>query len=332
MSKTDPVHGGNLTEAEQRFGTPADGWLDLSTGINPFTYPETETDPLHFQRLPTAGELDALLQAARLYYRVPDGAAIAAVPGTQAALQLLPHMRARGSVAVLSPTYTEHSFTWASAGHEVIEPTDMGDLAGANVAVLVNPNNPDGRAHTASDVLGLAAGRTVDGRWLIVDEAFADTEAEVSVVPSAGEGGLLVLRSLGKFFGLAGLRLGFVVGEASLVEAIRTRIGPWAVGGAVLEIGTRALSDQAWIGGMLTTLSDARQHLDDVLSSHGLTIIGGTDLFRLVESDRAGQIYETLGQAGILVRPFPDHPRWLRFGLPGAAGNMARLENALTKI
>ncbi len=321
-----PGHGGDLTRAAERFGIPEADWLDLSTGINPDAYPNTEFDTALLHRLPTTGDAAPALAAARRFYGAPDGAAIIAVPGTQAALQALPTMRRPGPVAILGPTYSEHGFTWRAGGHDVAEVSNLDALADAHVAVLVNPNNPDGKRLAPGDITALAKAR--GGNWTIVDEAFCDAEPDLSVAAETGSDGLLVLRSLGKFFGLAGLRVGFVIGAADVIAAIETRIGPWPVGAAALAITAGALADRDWINATRVGLAISRAELETLLAGAGFTILGGTDLFILAEHADAAGIYERLGHAGILTRAFDDHPTWLRFGLPGHL-NVARLKAAL---
>ena len=328
LSSPLPPHGGDLSAADARFGTPPAGWLDLSTGINPFGYPNLAQDPEAFRRLPTAAEGKAFEDAARAYYGVPDEAGLVAVPGTQAALQVTPSLRPASVVAILSPTYSEHGKTWRAVGHEVTDTASFDALEGADVAVLVNPNNPDGARSEPAQIVALAEEVTSRGGWVIVDEAFADTEDGLSVVPDAGRDGIIILRSMGKFFGLAGLRLGCVIGTPDFTDQLRERLGPWAIGGGALEIGARALSDADWIEGMRSRLSQASEELGSILLDAGLTVIGGTDLFTLAETDRASELYETLGRQGILVRAFPDDPTWLRFGLPGEAENVEKLVTA----
>ena len=323
-----PGHGGDLTRAADRFGIGEADWLDLSTGINPNPYPYTDFDAALLHRLPTAGDGAPALEAARAFYGVPDGAGIIAVPGTQAALQALPTMAGAGPVAILGPTYSEHAHTWRASGHDVTEVSDLDALGKAAVAVLVNPNNPDGQRHPPVDIVALATGRA--DNWTIVDEAFCDCEPDLSVAGETGRGGLLVLRSLGMFFGLAGLRVGFVIGAPDVVAAIEARIGPWPVGAAALAIAARALADKDWITETRTRLADQQAAMETLLLGAGFTIVGGTDLFLLGEHADAAGIYDRLGRAGILLRAFDDHPTWLRFGLAGHGGNVARLQAALT--
>lgn len=322
-----PGHGGDLSGAAARFGIAEEDWLDLSTGINPDPYPDTDYDAALLHRLPTTGDGAPALAAARSIYGVPDGAGIIVVPGTQAALQALPTMGAAGGVAILGPTYSEHGITWRAGGHVVGEVSGLDGLAGADVAVLVNPNNPDGKRIPPANVAALAKSR--GSNWTIVDEAFCDAEPDLSVVGETGSGGLLVLRSLGKFFGLAGLRVGFVIGAPDVIAAIEARIGPWPVGAAALAITARTLSDKNWIAATRAGLAKSRAEMEALLGHAGFVVLGGTNLFILTEHADATEIYERLGRAGILVRAFDDHPTWLRFGLPGQR-NMARLKAALS--
>ncbi len=308
-------HGGDLAAAERRFGAPpAPGWLDLSTGINPFPYLNVDvaSDVLHL--LPSSAALERLIVGARSYYRVPQGAVITAAAGTQQFIQVLPRLLSGATVAIARPTYSEHELAWRRAGRTII----TGGLA--DIAVVVNPNNPDGRIMT-----GLPEAGTV-----IVDEAFGDVVPETSAVASTPGGRVIVLKSFGKFFGLAGLRLGFCVSSAAFALKLLEELGPWAVSGPALEIGARALGDEAWIVATRKRLLEARQDLDRVLAAAGFEILGGTDLFRLVALPAARSIHDHLGRAGILVRGFADRPTWLRFGLPGSKSDLARLDSALT--
>ena len=247
IPKTPPYHGGNLDEAQELFGEPEGGWLDLSTGINPDPYPDTSVADAALERLPRASQLSGLLDAARRYYEVPDSTAIIAAPGSQAVLQVLPTLTPACSVAVLGPTYDEHAETWRACGHRVMTTADLSSAAQADVVVLVNPNNPDGRCVPPGEIVEAARTLQAPAGLLVVDEAFADVAPELSVIPEIGGSPIIVVRSFGKFFGLPGLRLGFAVGAPNRIAALRRRLGPWAVSGPAIEIGTRALSDNLWI-------------------------------------------------------------------------------------
>ena len=325
-------HGGRLDQASAAFGEPPEGWLDLSTGINPFAYDALTIQPDLIRRLPHDGDLGGLLLAARSAYGLDPATTVAAAPGTQAIIQILPHLREPSMVAVLGPTYEEHAACWRHAGHSVSEVDALPDALAADIVVAVNPNNPDGRLIPASALAEAAEELFRGGGLLIADEAFADVAPDFSTAPLLPLPGLVILRSLGKFFGLAGLRLGFAAGDAEIISAIRERLGPWAVSGPAIAIGVRALSDRRWQEDMRQTLGGARRQLDLLLAGNNLTVIGGTDLFRLVEADNAGRIYEHLARNGILTRYFPSHSRWLRIGLPGSDGNQARLAEALNGL
>lgn len=321
-------HGGDIAAAAQAFGEPAEGWLDLSTGINPVPYPVPDLPTDIWQRLPTRSDEARLINAARTYYRIPDAAALAIAPGTQALIQWLPRTRSQCLVQVIGPTYEEHAARWHAGGHDV-EVIDDIKHADADVVVIVNPNNPDGRAVAPDMLLELAARQAARDGLLIVDEAFADVMPEISVTPETGQPGLLVLRSFGKFFGLAGLRLGFAVGTAADIDILSDALGRWPVAGPALAIGASALADVDWHTRTSARLADDAARLDQMLTAAGLDIIGGTSLYRLARGDEVAALYTRLGQAGILVRIFDQHPDWIRFGLPGTEAGWARLEHAL---
>lgn len=323
-----PAHGGDLGLAEARFGKPAQGWLDLSTGISPFAYPVPELPQELWQRLPNAADDLALREAAAAAYRVDDADFLAAAPGSQSLLQILPRLRPFSQVAVIGPTYGEYSRCWSIAGHHVLPMETLDRTLDADVVVLCNPNNPDGRRHDPARLLELADGMAARGGLLVVDEAFADPVPEASLAPHVRPG-LVVLRSLGKFFGLAGLRLGFAIAEPQLARLLRQALGPWAVGGAVAEIGRAALSDSAWIEAARKRLSQESSALNSLLGRANLSTVGGTSLFTLVNAPRAWALFEYLGQQGILARPFSTAPRWLRFGLPPDDEGRQRLAAAL---
>jgi len=315
-------HGGDLSEARAK-GRAVAGWLDLSTGINPHAYP-AGIPAEALRRLPQRDAEAALIAAARAAYRVPGEAAVAAAPGTQAILQWLPHVIPARTVAVVGPTYAEHAATWARAGARVTAVASLAEAAGADVAVVVNPNNPDGRIHAPGRLAQFAASRADGGVRLVVDEAFGDLLPDLTV---AGAAGTLVLKSFGKFYGLPGLRLGFAVGAPAVIADLAARLGPWAVSGPALAVGAAALSDGEWAQGMRERLARERAALDETLASAGLPVTGGTDLFRLVETQRAERIHEALAAEGVWTRIFDDVPGRLRIGLPGRHG--ARLEAAL---
>ncbi|MBF0269637.1 MAG: threonine-phosphate decarboxylase [Alphaproteobacteria bacterium] len=327
MTSTRIAHGGNLEAAEKRFGRPQTGWLDLSTGINRRPYPLPSLDGAIWRRLP--GSDAGLRAAAAECYGVADPRLIVPAPGAQSLIQLLPSLRQNARVAVLTPTYEEHAVSWREAGHHVSEIENLEAAAQADVVVLVNPNNPDGRIVEPARLIALSEVLAAKGGFLVVDESFADADPTKSLSKEIGRPGLVVLRSFGKFFGLAGLRLGFALCEAGTAATLKRRLGSWALNGPALVIGESALLDDAWIGAMRQTLKADALRMDRLLSGLGMRIVGGTSLFRLAETDGADELYERLGRRGILLRVFAKYPKWLRFGLPGPEAEWTRLQSAL---
>ena len=317
---TEVFHGGDLDWAEEWFGKPARSWLDLSTCINPEPYPLPELDGAHWCSLPGRRAEVALRGAAAACYGVDDPALVVPTPGAQSLIQWLPQLTDRATVAVSGPTYGEHLRAWRSAGHDARVVPDLVAAREAGVVVVTNPNNPDGRGIEPALLEGLAAELAGRDGLLVVDEAFADTEPALSLAARAGLPGLVILRSFGKFFGLAGLRLGFALAPLKTAEALRRALGPWAVSGPALAIGTQALSDAGWIAATRRRLKERAARLDEISQGAGLQIIGGTDLFRLIQDSEAPALFEHLGRGGIFVRHFPERPEWLRFGLPDEAG------------
>lgn len=319
-----------MAGAEARWGRPAEGWLDLSTGINPWPYPLPEIPAAAWHRLPGAAEERALLDAARCCWSVPAATSIVAAPGSQPLIQAVPRLLPPGRVAILGPTYGEHERAWTAAGHTVLAVADMAELRSAQAAVVVNPNNPDGRVAEPEELADLAAAMAARGGVLVVDEAFGETQPKLSLTGRSIPN-LVVLRSFGKFYGMAGLRLGFALAEPGLAGRLAAMMGPWAVSGPALAIGAKALADGDWARATRQRLAVASARLAETLAACGLEVVGGTSLFQLARHPQAAELYERLGRAGILVRAFAGRPGLLRFGLPGAAEGLERLERALSQ-
>lgn len=332
MTATRPetvLHGGDLDAARRQFPDAPEPWIDLSTGINPDPYPLPPLSSEMWSRLPQRSQQLALLQAAAERYGAANPGMVVAGAGTQAILQVIPRLVPRARVAVLGPTYSEHAVAWRLEGHDVVEVEDLGAAGSATVVVVVNPNNPTGRIVTATELRTLARALHVRDGLLVVDEAFADLlTAEISLVPDLPPA-TIVLRSFGKAYGLAGLRLGFAIAREAMAQRVREHLGPWAVSGPALAIGTRALADEPWLERARQALKLAGARLDQLLTVSGFEMIGATPLFRLTSHVRARQIADALGKRGIHVRRFDDHPTWVRFGLPGPEAAWQRLEKAL---
>ena len=325
------AHGGDLARVAAEPGAFSGAWLDLSTGINPWPYPVGHVPEALWTRLPGETLAAGLRAAAARYYGAPDADCVVAAPGSQALIQWLPRLAPAGRVAVLGPTYSEFHAQWAAAGHQVATVESAAALgeSDVDVAVLANPNNPDGRRHEPAALLALADRLAARGGLLVVDEAFADVTPGLSLAPAVMRPGLVVLRSFGKFFGLAGLRLGFALAAPPLARQLAAVLGPWAVSGPALWLASGALADEAWIAATRARLAAAAGRLDSVLASAGLDIVGGTDLYRLAGAEDAGRLHRKLLRHGIYARRFDERPRWLRFGLPPDEPSLRRLAAAL---
>jgi len=325
-------HGGSLGRARALFPDAPQPFVDLSTGINPHSYPLFDLPATSLWRLPEAGRARELTEIAAGTYGAPSPANVVAAPGTQILLPRVASLVRPGKALVLGPTYAEHARAAAIAGHQVSEVSDFAALAQADLAVIVNPNNPDGRVIGRDRLLALAAGLRARGGLLVVDEAFMDVgPRQHSLAGDADQGGLVVLRSFGKFFGLAGLRLGFALSDSATVERLEMQFGPWAVAGPALEYGIRALADIGWQDAMRASLAEGAARLDALFGRFGVPVAGGTTLFRYISLPDAACLFSALGERGILLRHFNDRPFVLRAGLPGSEVEWQRLESALAE-
>lgn len=316
------AHGGDLGAVRRRHPAAPTPWIDLSTGINPRPYPVADLPADLWARLPSRDDVRALIAAAAARYGCPADRVVAA-PGTQALIQILPRLVARTRVAILGPTYAEHEHCWRRRGHDVAVVAHPAEAAGADVVVVVNPDNPTGH------LLEPQALHRLDARLLVVDEAFVDLLPAGASLAGDLPANAVVLRSFGKTWGLAGLRLGFALAAPGLVTRLDGELGPWAVSGPALEIGRRALADEAWLAATAAQLAVLAKRLDTLLIAAGFAIVGGTTLFRLAEHRDAPAVVERLGTHGIHVRAFEHRPTWLRFGLPGSDEAFGRLASAL---
>lgn len=302
-----PDHGGGIDAAAARYGGGRADWLDLSTGINPRAYPLPELPPDAWTALPDAAAVLALETAARRFWQVPDGAAVLAAPGASALIARIPALAAPTRVAIPAPTYNEHARAFRAAGWTVADD-------GRDAMVVVHPNNPDGRYHALPDAA-----------LTVIDESFCDITPDASLVAHSTRGGTLVLKSFGKFWGLAGVRLGFLIGDPDLIARMEAMIGPWAVSGPALAIGTAALSDTGWADDTRTRLTADAARLDALT---GWQLAGGTPLFRLYDVGDAAAMQDRLARHRIWTRIFPWSDRLIRLGLPDGAG-WDRLQRAL---
>lgn len=321
-------HGGRLLRAARQYDIPLSDWLDLSTGVNPDGWPVPAIPARAWQRLPE--DDDGLVEAASRYYGAPH---VLPVAGSQAAIQALPLLRSHSRVGVLAPGYAEHAHAWTRAGHAVerLPATELLDQqARFDVIVLIHPNNPGGDTFNRERLMRLRESLASRGGWLVVDEAFMDATPEASLCADSGDDGLIVLRSVGKFFGLAGARAGFVCAPQLLLQALRAQLGPWTLAGPARHVVQQAFADVAWQADARRLLSRRSTRLAALLESHGLAPTAGTAFFQWCCHPRATALHEALASRGILVRLF-EEPASLRFGLPRDDADFDRLDQALAE-
>jgi len=322
-------HGGNLRQAAEQYGIPLEQWLDLSTGINPNGWPVPPISSACWLHLPQ--DDDGLEAAARQYYQASQ---VLPVAGSQAAIQCLPLLRPCGTVGMLSPAYAEHAYSWSRYGHTVVNVTEediASRLTELDVLLLVHPNNPTGQTYSAEQLLDWHHKLDEQGGWLVVDEAFMDTIPDQSLAPFTDRPGLIVLRSLGKFFGLAGARCGFVLAESLLLDRLRELLGPWTLSGPSREVARRALNDVAWQETTRKSLLGQGKRLQQLLNCYSLKADGGTSLFQWLQHPQALMIHTALAKQGIWTRYF-EHPQSLRFGLPATEAQWQVLQQALQQL
>lgn len=305
IPQTQRDHGGGLDAAMASFGGDRSDWLDLSTGINPLPFPLSDFQPEVWAALPDHNAYQNLVESARSFWQIPPDAAVLPAPGASALIATLPALAAPQTVEITPPTYNEHAAGFRAHGWTVA------DQGPAQARVLVHPNNPDGRLWSEQDVTAPLT---------VIDESFCDICPEQSLISLANRPGVVVLKSFGKFWGLAGLRLGFAIGHPDLISKLETWQGPWAVSGPALQIGAQALQDHAWASTTRARLTQDAARLDALVLAQGAHLVGGTPLFRLYEVDDAQAWHDRLASKHILSRIFPYSKTLLRLGLPPEDG------------
>lgn len=305
-------HGGGLDAAIAAYGGTRGEWLDLSTGINPAPYHMPALPDDAWTALPDEAAFAQLYARARRFWNVPDKAAILGATGASAIIAALPRVIPKGEVCIPGPTYNEHGAAFGAAGWALGQDP-------SHALVAVHPNNPDGHLWQADDLTSA---------YTIIDESFCDVSPELSLIHLAARPGTVVLKSFGKFWGLAGLRLGFAIGDPAIIAKLADLLGPWQISGPALAIGAAALADPAWAENTRTRLARDAARLDGLVTQSGAEIVGGTPLFRLYRVDNAQDMQDRLAQHHIWSRVFPYAPDWLRLGLP-AADRWAQLGAAL---
>ncbi|GHF77835.1 threonine-phosphate decarboxylase CobD [Thalassotalea marina] len=329
------VHGGQLTKVASQYDFPLSEWLDLSTGIAPFSYPIPEIPLSIWQNLPS--DQQALINAAKHYYQ-SDYCLVS--NGSQPVIELLPALWLEkntlpaSQITVYLPQvgYKEHQKAWQLAGFELSFYQDAlpQHIKANSVVVVINPNNPSGKLYELNALIELQQRCQLQGALLVVDEAFIDVIApSQSIIANLAEN-TLVLRSFGKFFGLAGIRIGFVCCQQAWYQQIKAQCGPWQVNGPALFIAEKALLDTQWQQQQRAKLVQQQQQLSELLSSCGFEQQVGCSLFITCYCDHAAERYQTLCQHGIYVR-LTDEQDALRFGIPNTE-QIKILKERLTKI
>ena len=198
-----------------------------------------------------------------------------------------------------------------------------------SLLIITNPNNPDGYTWDKSKLLDIADTLAKNNGVLIVDEAFADLTPENSLASDNLPENIILLRSLGKFFGLAGLRLGIARLPNFIKQKTILEFGPWSVNALALKIAQYALQDKTWISNTRLNLKSNADNLSDILIKSGFHTMGKTDLFQLVEHRDFEYINNKLTQNGIYVRTFENDKKLMRFGLPKNEEEFLRLKETL---
>ncbi|WP_286235147.1 threonine-phosphate decarboxylase CobD [Thalassotalea sediminis] len=332
------THGGQLRKVSEQYHIPVDEWLDLSTGIAPFSYPVPAIPQIIWQQLPQYSP--ELLTAAKQYYHCDN---VLVSNGSQAIISILPTLwqkQNRKSTQVYLPFkgYKEHAQAWGNAGFEVHwyydELPALEQLTSNCVLVVINPNNPTGKLFSRGTLTIYQRAVTERQGLFIIDEAFMDV-----ITPNQSMSGYingnntLVLKSFGKFFGLAGLRIGFIIANQQWLTLLAEHLGPWQVNGPAQFIAVKAMQDAKWQAQQKEKLSQQRLALKKLLLNYFGDDINGTDLFLTVNLNNQSQamyMYDSLCQQGVYVR-LTDDQHSLRFGIPKPE-DMERLSNSLGQI
>ncbi len=304
-------HGGGVDAAVQKYGGVRSDWIDLSTGINPVPYPVSKISDRAWATLPDQQAQQALVQAARRFWKIPRNLAVLPTNGASAPIAMIPRMHPAGTVRIDHPTYNEHAAAFQATGWQITK-------AATDAHVVVHPNNPTGNYFDGQ----------MNARLNIIDESFCDVDPAKSRIADALRGDVLILKSFGKFWGLAGVRLGFVIGDPALVTPLQDALGPWPVSGPALQIATKALNDPDWAESTRGRLRNDSDRLDTLMQSSGAELLGGTTLFRLYDVDNAAAFQAKLARHHIWSRVFPWSETALRLGIPGPL-DWGRFEGAL---
>ena len=332
-NKTSLVHGGQLLTVAQQYNRPLEQWLDLSTGIAPFSYPINDIPAKYWQDLPQVN--DELIAAAKCYYQTEH-----CLPchGSQAVIERLPKFwleKYPQAQTVYLPKvgYKEHQKAWLQAGFSATFYQDdlPKEIENNSVIVVINPNNPSGKLFNKEELLQCYQRVQLANGLMIVDEAFMDVvEPNQSLTPHIEDDHLIILRSFGKFFGLAGLRIGFVCASERWLKVMSASFGPWHVNGPAQYVALQALQDNHWQAQQRHKLQQQMIKLRQLLQKQLSADLVGCLLFVTAYVNNAEQVYSKLCQQGVYVR-LTDEKHSLRFGIATDA-QLVKLEKVIAVL
>lgn len=221
---------------------------------------------------------------------------------------------------------------WLGGPYPTRAVIDAADETSAIVAV-VSPNNPTGGVATADDLMALR--REVPHALLVVDLAYGEL-ADVDLTETAlALSDTVVVRTLSKAWGLAGLRVGYVAGPERVVTWLRRAGNPYAVSSPSLALAEQQLADETGMRAYVARVRAERERLFAVLADLGAQPLPSQGNFVLCEPPSAGALVDQLADRGIAVRTWPDDAllsRFVRISCPGHEGDMARLVTALSEV
>ena len=324
--KRDHFHGGDLDIALAKYGGHLKDWLDLSTGINRISYPWKLKNDISLQNLPRKKTIENLSLAASKTLKMDKGTLTLSVGGAQSAIQFLPLLfRGNNSVKILSPTYNEYENCFRNFGFNIEKVYNFSDLKEAQIAIVVNPNNPTGKWYTEQELETLS--KKVE--YLIIDQSFHSISSRKTQKLKKN---IIRINSFGKFFGLAGIRLGFVSGPFEIIKSLEKLVGPWQVSNFALDIGLQALTDSKWIFTAEKTLMQSSQNLKDLFVPVNWKLIGDTFLFHTYSTENAKKIEEQFAMEQIWIRTFDYSDKWVRIGIPGKEEEWERIKKVIGKL
>ena len=317
-------HGGDIDLAIKKYGGQRADWIDLSTGINRTSYPWQESVKVELRDLPSSKLLMGLEKAASRAYKVAEGTDTAAVQGAQQIISLLPIcLKNYNSVAILGPTYNEYEKAFKSSGIKAETVSEVSKLSSSDIAIIVNPNNPTGKV-IAEEILDDLSKKV---RILIIDESFKMfSSRRIQKFDN-----VIQINSLGKFFGLAGVRLGFVSGPSDFIKSVRGMLGPWPVSSLAAEIGIIALNDKTWISEMEKILLEGSNVLRKACNTKNWKLVGKTNLFHTYATSNCLEVEEQFAAHYIWIRTFDYSKSWVRLGIPTSKYEWARVRQALNQ-